>query len=212
LRLQRLGVPVNVRPVDPLPTVEQLDLARYAGRWYEIARLQARHSQGGRRDATVDYTLDEQGGLQVASRCVHEDGTVDEATGYLRIPDGRLPGQAEVSFAPEMLRWYPGAWDDCWVLFVDQGYGVALVGTPDRDRLRVLAREPSIDEHDLEALKSLALRHGFDTTRLQRTPQGGDGAVQARGRSQPSPQPGLQPSAAQARPQSAQVLPARPPE
>jgi apolipoprotein D and lipocalin family protein len=173
LSLHRLGVPVNVRPVDPLPTVPQLDLARYAGRWYEIARLPTRHEKDCARDVTADYTLDPQKGVVVRNRCVRADGQVEEAEGLLRVPDGRKPGEAEVCFAPAFLLWWPGAWGDYFVLFVDEGYQVALVGTPERDRLWILARQPSLEPADLEALKSLALRHGFDTTRLAATPHTG---------------------------------------
>jgi apolipoprotein D and lipocalin family protein len=180
LTLHRLGVPVNVRPTDPLPTVASLDLARYAGRWHEIARLPTRHEKDCSRDVTAEYTPDPQKGVVVVrNRCVREDGQVQEAEGLLRIPDGRRPGEAEVSFAPSFLHWWPGAWADYWVLFVDDDYQVALVGTPERDGLWILARKPSMEAADLEALKSLALRHGFDTTRLVATPHGGgngDGA------------------------------------
>lgn len=173
LTLHRLGVPVNVRPVDPLPTVAQLDLQRYAGRWYEIARLPTKYEKSCSRDITAEYTLDAQKGVVVRNRCVREDGTVEEAEGLLRVPDGRKPGEAEVTFAPSFLHWWPGAWADYWVLFVDDDYQAALVGTPDRDRLWILARKPTMETADLEALKSLALRHGFDSTRLIATPHTG---------------------------------------
>jgi apolipoprotein D and lipocalin family protein len=178
LSLHRLGVPVNVRPVDPLPTVAQLDLARYAGRWYEIARLPTRHEEDCARDVTADYQLDPRQGMVVRNRCVRADGQVQEAEGLLRVPDGRKPGEAEVCFAPAFLRWWPGVWADYFVLFVDDAYQVALVGTPERDRLWILARQPSVEAVDLEALKSLALRHGFDTTRLVATPHTGGAAAE----------------------------------
>jgi len=194
LTLHRFGLPVNVRPVDPLPTVAHLDIARYAGLWYEIARLPTRHEKACSRNVTAEYTPDEQGRVVVRNRCVREDGQVDEAEGLLRIPDGRKPGEAELSFAPSALRWWPGAWADYWVLFVDDDYRVALVGSPDRDALWILARQPRLEAVELEALKSLALRHGFDSTRLLMTPQTGAAA-------------GERPP-----PSAAQVLPARPPE
>ncbi|MEW6706628.1 MAG: lipocalin family protein [Pseudomonadota bacterium] len=170
MSLHRLGLPVNVRPVDPLPTVQALDLGRFAGRWYEIARLPTRHERRCSRDVTAEYAPDGQGGVVVRNRCVRDDGRLEQAEGRLRIPDPRLPGEAEVSFVPEFLRWWPGAWADYYVLFVDVDYQVALVGTPERDRLWVLARKPEMEAGDLEALKSLALRHGFDSTRLISTP------------------------------------------
>lgn len=166
LSLGQFGLPVNVRPHDPLPAVKSLDLARYAGRWYEIARLPTRDEKDCARDVSVEYTPDADGGVKVHNRCVHADGRPQEAEGRLRVRDTREPGQAEVSFAPSLLHWWPGAWGDYWVLFVDNDYQVSLVGTPDRDKLWVLSRASSMETADLEALKSLALRHGFDSTRL----------------------------------------------
>lgn len=174
LTLHGLGLPVEVRAVDPLPTVERLDLARYAGRWYEIARLPFRFEKRCARDVTADYTLDpDKGVVRVRNRCVRDDGQVQEAEGVLRVPHQGRPGEAEVSFAPQHLRWWPGVWGDYWVMFVDDDYQAALVGTPERDQLWILAREPSLDADAVEALKSLAQRHGFDTARLVATPHGG---------------------------------------
>ena len=165
--LSGLGLPVGMKPTKPLPTVTELDLARYAGTWYEIARL-PRHEdeQFARRDVSAEYTVDGEGGLDVVHRCVRDDGEADESRGRMRMPDTRMPGQLEVSYSPAALRWYPGAWHDHWVMFVDEDYSAALVGTPERDGLWILCRTPHLPADDLEALKALALRHGFDTDRL----------------------------------------------
>jgi apolipoprotein D and lipocalin family protein len=171
--LSGMGLPVGMKPTQPLPTVTDLNLPRFAGRWYEIARLPQRQEQGCRRDVTADYTPDGTGSMTVSNRCVRDDGSVQEAQGKLRVPDTQFPGQLEVAFAPAALRWWPGSWADYWVMFVDEDYSVALVGTPERDGLWILARTPSLQTEDLEALRSLALRHGFDTDRLlltQHTP------------------------------------------
>ncbi|MED5619002.1 lipocalin family protein [Ideonella sp. BN130291] len=167
--LSGLGVPVGMKPTPPLPTVTEIDLRRYAGRWYEIARMPLKQEERCRRDVTAEYTADDDGGMTVTNRCVREDGSVEQAEGKVRMPDTRFPGQLEVAFAPAAMRWWPGAWADYWVLFVDEDYSMALVGTPERDGLWILSRTPAVETADLEALKSLALRHGFDTDRLLRT-------------------------------------------
>lgn len=167
--LAGLGLPVLARPLRPLPTVLQLDLDRYAGLWYEIARLPLKEESKCARDMTATYVIDA-GGYEVVNRCVRDDGQAEEARGRARLPDLMHPGQLEVCFAPPVLQWWPGAWADYWVLFVDDDYQVALVGTPDRQGLWILARSSTLAEADLEALKSLALRYGFDTSRLVQTP------------------------------------------
>jgi len=170
LSMAKLGIPVTVKAQKDLPTVQQLDLQRFAGHWYEISRLPNRHEKHCASDVTAEYELDGQGALVVRNRCKRADGSVDEVQGVGRLPDPAQPGQLEVSFAPAALRWFPAAWADYWVLFVDQDYTVALVGTPDRENLWILAREPKVETEDLEALKALALRHGFDVTRLVSLP------------------------------------------
>ena len=168
--LALVGLPVVVPALQPLPTVEELDLERYAGRWYEIARLPTRFERHCARDVTADYALDGNG-LLVRNRCLREDGRPHEAVGRARLPDARLPGELEVSFAPPALQWLPPAWGDYWVLFVDDAYSVSLVGAPDRKALWVLSRTRTLADSELEALKALAERVGFDISRLQLTAQ-----------------------------------------
>jgi apolipoprotein D and lipocalin family protein len=170
--LAALGVPIRPQALEPLQTVEALDLGRYAGTWYEIARLPTRHEKACASDVVAEYTVDEHGGLVVRNRCRHADGEIDEVQGQGRLPDPRQPGQLEVAFAPAWLRWWPGSWADYWVMSVDADYQVALVGTPDRDGLWLLSRQPQIAAPVWEALTSLAQSEGFDTSRLQRTLHG----------------------------------------
>jgi len=176
--LGSLGLPVPVKQAAPLPTVEHLDLMRYAGTWYEIARLPNRDEKDCARDTQTDYRLDQHGGIDVHHRCVHDDGRLSEAKGRMRQPDSRLPGQLELTHAPAWLRWWPGVWRDQWVMHLDDGYEVALVGTPDRDGLWLLSRTPQLPEAMIESMQALAQRHGFDTSRWLRVPQ-----------SDPQPQP-----------------------
>jgi apolipoprotein D and lipocalin family protein len=176
--LSRLGVPVPVQKADPLPTAERFEPDRFAGHWYEIARLPTRHERKCVRDASAEYSLDAEGVLRVTNRCVRDDGQLDEAKGVLRASNRRRPGELEVSFAPAILQWWPGSWADFYVIHVDDDYRMALVGTPDRDSLWVLSRDRMMPAADFESLKALAQRHGFDTSRLMATPQTSDGDIQ----------------------------------
>ncbi|HET9646483.1 MAG TPA: lipocalin family protein, partial [Burkholderiaceae bacterium] len=169
-----------VQQADPLPTVERFEPDRFAGHWYEIARLPTRHERKCVRDATAEYSLDAQGVLRVTNRCVRADGQLDEAKGVLRTANRRRPGELEVSFAPAMLQWWPGSWSDFHVIHVDDDYRLALVGTPDRDYLWVLSRDKLLPAADFESLKALAQRYGFDTSRLMATPRTSDGSVQGK--------------------------------
>ncbi|RVL92304.1 lipocalin family protein, partial [Sinorhizobium meliloti] len=74
----------------------------------------------------------------------------------------------KVNFLPAALRWIPFTDGDYWVLKIDPEYRVALVGTPDRKFLWVIARESAISESTLEDYLAEARRQGFDLKSLIR--------------------------------------------
>jgi apolipoprotein D and lipocalin family protein len=77
----------------------------------------------------------------------------------------------ELTHAPPWLRWFPGAWSDHHVIYVDAEHSCMLVGTPDRDGLWLMARDPWLPDAARDALVSLAAKLGFPVTRLRMTPQ-----------------------------------------
>jgi len=171
LMLVTFGLPVAVRKLAPLHTMPALDLDALSGEWFEIARLPQRGDTPGRHDARLHYRLDDEG-LAVVQRSLDEHGRVREQAGHVRGGNARRPGELEVSFAPPWLRWWPGSWDDHWMLYVDRDYSCALIGSPERDALRLLARAPTMPEEAVQALFTLADKYGFDAARVRRTPQG----------------------------------------
>lgn len=156
----------------PLQVVAPVDLKRYAGRWHEQARLPNRFQKDCKGVVTADYTLRDDGMVDVKNRCTHDDGTVDEALAEARvIPVAGLPGagRLEVRFAPRWLSWLPFVWGDYWILKLDRDYQVALVGTPDREYLWVLSREPKLSEAALQSELDYARSLGFEVDRVIRT-------------------------------------------
>lgn len=155
----------------PVSTAPLLDLRRYAGRWYEIARLPLRTEDQCDSDVTATYTLLRGGRVRVVNSCYTSDGVQEEVRGIARATEGD-GAKLEVSFAPRALRWLPGSWAPYWVLHVDPDYGAAVVGTPDRKHLWLLSRAPLMEDSQLQRLLLHARAQGFDTTKLMRTPQG----------------------------------------
>jgi apolipoprotein D and lipocalin family protein len=160
-------------------TVPAVDLQRYLGTWYEIARLPMRHEPEDYRDITATYTLQDDGKVRVANRAIDGKGEAQESIGEATpVPDSHN-SRLEVSFLPHGLRWIPFTKGDYWILRLDPDYRVALVGSPDRRFLWLLAREPRIDASTREDYLATARAQGFDLAALIDTPQGG-GASQAR--------------------------------
>lgn len=142
-------------------SVEQLDMQRYLGLWYELGRLPLRFEDDSATDVTAEYSLNDDGTVQVDNRCFDEDGEPTQALGQ-GIPDEQHAGRLEVTFLPEGLRWIPFTKADYWVLKVDEGYRYALVGTPDHRHLWLLGREPRIDRATRDEYLAEARSQGYD--------------------------------------------------
>ena len=147
----------------PPPTVASVDLNRYAGLWYEIAR----YPNGFQQDCeavTAEYKRREDGKFTVVNTC----GAGDErtATGVARVVDRSNGAKLKVQFAPE---WVPFASGDYWILHLESDYSAALVGAPSGKYLWILAREPKISTALLGKIKARAEALGYETAPLKMT-------------------------------------------
>lgn len=156
----------------PLALVDSVDLERYQGRWYEIARLPNSFQDHCRGEVTADYTVRDDGRVRVENRCRTEGGGVDRAVGVARQPDSDRPAALEVRFAPAWLGWLPAVWGDYQIIALDADYRWSMVGSPSREYLWILAREPELDERRVRSLLVLAERQGFPVEAVTRTRQG----------------------------------------
>lgn len=148
-------------------TVARVDLPRYMGTWYEIARLPMRHEPEDATDITANYALQDDGKVEVRNRMRHQ-GEIEESVGEATAVD-ETGSKLVVSFLPEGLRWIPFTKGDYWVLALDEGYTVALVGSPDRKYLWLLSREPQLDEATRTHYLAIAEKQGFDLSPLIHT-------------------------------------------
>jgi apolipoprotein D and lipocalin family protein len=150
-----------------LDVVDSVDLERYEGRWYEIARLPNRFQRQCVSDVSAEYRLRDDGRIDVTNRCRREDGDYAEASGVARLSDPDGPqGALEVRFAPAWLSFLPFVWGDYRILALDQDYGHALIGSDNRRYLWVLSRATEMDDVLLDRLLDRAREQGFDTDDL----------------------------------------------
>ena len=153
-------------------TVSSVDLSRYLGTWFEIARLPMRHEPEDFTDITAHYSLQDDGKVRVRNRALDGKGESKESTGEASVVDDSN-SKLEVSFLPDGLRWIPFTKGDYWILKLDPEYSTALVGSPDRKYLWLLSRQPTLDESTKQDYLAHARQQGFDLTDLIHTPHTG---------------------------------------
>jgi apolipoprotein D and lipocalin family protein len=152
-------------------TVPAVDLPRYMGDWFEIARYPNRFQAQCAGDVRVTYALRDDGRVDVTNRCRRQTGELDVARGVARVIEGSGGARLKVRFAPGWLSWLPAVWGDYWVIGLDAGYQWAVVGHPDRDYLWILSRTTGLDDKALAEAEAAARAQGYELSRLQRTPQ-----------------------------------------
>jgi apolipoprotein D and lipocalin family protein len=149
-------------------TVASVDLARYAGTWYEIARLPMwfqRHCV----DSKAVYTGRADGTIGVHNECVTDEGGVAKADGIATVVDTKTNARLNVVFDNWFARLFGSSRDgNYWVLDLDPEYRTALVGTPDRRYLWILARSPQLDEATYRRLVELGKGFGYPVEDLIR--------------------------------------------
>lgn len=147
----------------PLEVVPSIDLARYAGTWYEIARLPNSFQKKCVGDVTANYTLLDNGKFKVVNRCRCEDGTFTEAEGAARKASSEGPNtKLEVRFAPAFLSFLPFVWGKYWIIDLDDDYSYAVIGEPDREYLWILARSSKLDASILQNIFEKVKSNGYD--------------------------------------------------
>ncbi len=155
-----------------LVTIPTLDVPRYMGTWYEIAKYPNRFQKKCISNTRADYSAQADGTVRVLNRCTTKDGDVSEAIGQARQIGGSTSPKLEVRFAPAWLSFIPWVWGDYWVIDLDPAYQLVAVSEPKRDYLWVLSRTPTVPAKAYEELVARLEKKGFDSRKLERTPQG----------------------------------------
>ena len=146
-------------------TVEKVDLQRYMGTWYEIARFP--HSfEKGLVGVTANYTLKNNGKVEVLNQGYKDSltGKLKRAKGFAKIPKADEPGRLMVYFF-----WPFGG--EYLILDLDKDYQYVLVGSSSKKYLWILSRAPHLSDITYNELVIKAKSLGFNTALLERVPQ-----------------------------------------
>ncbi len=158
---------VPARPANPLVSIPALDVPRYMGTWYEIARYPAWFQNKCVSHSQAEYALQEDGRVRVSNRCRLDNGETSEALGIARQVGEANSPKLEVRFAPAWLAFLPVVWGDYWVIDLDPDYQLVAVSEPEREYLWILSRTPRVDGVRLDALLGRLEEMGFERARLQ---------------------------------------------
>ena len=151
--------------------VPSVDLSRYTGKWFEIARLPNKFQKDCTGEVTATYSLLGEGQLKVVNEC-RKNTRMEQAEGKARLATKDGPNsKLKVRFAPSWLSWLPLVWGDYWIIDIGRDYSYSVVGTPDRKYLWILSRAPQMDDMTYERVVEKARAQGFDVAKLVKTKQ-----------------------------------------
>lgn len=148
----------------PLATVEKVDVARYMGKWYEIAKYPVVF-ENGCYGVTADYSLNDDGTVRVFNTCRGADGNIaNTIEGHAAVNDPTTNAKLMVYFFGPFGAPY-------WVLELGESYQYAVVGDPSRTFLWILSRTPTMDPQLYADIFGRLPEKGYDPRRLELMPQ-----------------------------------------
>ncbi|KMZ73404.1 Outer membrane lipoprotein Blc [Zostera marina] len=156
-----------------METIRNVDLNRYAGRWYEIASFPSRNQPKDGRDTRATYTLNPDNATTI--HVLNETWSGDGKRGHIEGTANKVdPNSDEAKlkvkfYVPPFLPLIPVT-GDYWILHLDDNYHHALVGQPSRTYLWILCREPHMDGEVYDMLVKKAVDSGYDVSNLRKTP------------------------------------------
>jgi apolipoprotein D and lipocalin family protein len=156
------------KPRQPPATVARVDLDRLLGTWYEVARLPNLEADGPWQDSvnvTATYTKRPDGRIRVQTVAHNAKARMrrSEVNGSVH--------PADPSGSKLILRFFKLIRGDLWVIGLAPDYRWALMGTPSRKRLWLIARAPRIEPDDFDQAMAIAVAQGYDAARVRPTRQ-----------------------------------------
>lgn len=169
-----ISVAAQVKDKPALQSVANVDLKRYAGKWYEIAKYPNKFQKQCVANTTANYTIKANGRIEVRNECVLKDGKIETAIGEAKINDKTTNSKLKVRFAPRALSWLPFVWANYWIIDLDKDYEYVAIGEPKRNYFWILSRKPMLDDASYQNFLRRAESMGFNPAKVEKTPQNAD--------------------------------------
>lgn len=144
----------------PLATVENVDIAKYMGKWYEIAKYPVPF-ENGCYGVTAEYSLKDDGTVRVFNTCRTKDGALGKTIeGFAEVADPSTNAKLMVYFFGPFGAPY-------WIIELGDNYEYAVVGDPTRSTLWILSRTPKLDDTTYQGILSRLPDKGYNPDRLE---------------------------------------------
>lgn len=169
--LAALSAAPNAGAVDG--TAVQVDVRRFAGTWYELARLPDESQTSCATDMVERYELRRDGTLDVTNSCLTPTGKVETEVGRAwTVPADRgVPPLLKVSYMPRWLQWLPLRQGEFAVVMLDPSYRYAVLSEPQHQHLWLLSRSPTLPADQLGRIVDRLTAQGYPTRQLVLTRQ-----------------------------------------
>jgi apolipoprotein D and lipocalin family protein len=143
-----------------LQVVSKVDLKKYVGLWYEIAKIPNRFQKNCIKNTTAEYSFRDDGKIKVVNSCVQSDGSKKVAEGVAKVVDNFNNAKLEVSFV--RILGIQLFWGDYWIIGLGENYDFAIVGSPDRKYGWILSRTKKLPQEKLSKISDLLMINGYD--------------------------------------------------
>ncbi|HSG32448.1 MAG TPA: lipocalin family protein [Thermodesulfobacteriota bacterium] len=148
-----------------LNTVPMVDLKKYSGTWYEIAKIPNRFQKNCISDTTATYNLSDNGRISVVNKCLDKKGKLLVAEGIAKIVDTNSNSKLKVSFF-SIFGWHL-FWGDYWIIGLGDDYDYAIIGHPDRKYGWILNRTPQLSKEKNEEIFKIIENSGYNPDKFE---------------------------------------------
>jgi apolipoprotein D and lipocalin family protein len=158
-------------PCNPPETVASVDVQRYMGKWYEIAKYPVIFERG-LVGVTAEYTLLDDGSVRVINGGFRKsfDGAVSRIEGKATVADPVTNAKLTVQFGPIPFSLFG---PNYWIIYLGENYEYAVVSNRCRSTLWILSRTPHMDAQVYDGIVAWLAERGFNTDRIELMPQPG---------------------------------------
>lgn len=150
--------------MEPLQTVEEVDLDEFMGDWYVIANIPTSIEKGA-HNAIESYRLDDDGSI-ATTFTFHDGSFAGELKTYK--PRGFVSKESNAIWGMQFI-WPIKA--DYRIIYLDEDYSVTVIGRNKRDYVWIMAREPAIAASEYSEILDMLESVGYDLNKIQLVPQ-----------------------------------------